>query len=118
MAAGVPRRRRPRVSGSGQAEARREPGGGTGAQDRPANSGDRFFKTCLAASRRSADAASAGPNCAIYEQIEKETEREKAMTVLHMCDAADVSRAGFYRRHNQPASKDRDIDLRDEIQKI
>lgn len=40
------------------------------------------------------------------------------MTILHMCDAAAVSRAGFYRRHNEPASQDRDIDLRDEIQKI
>jgi putative transposase len=40
------------------------------------------------------------------------------MTILHMCDAADVSRAGFYRRHNKPGAKDRDIDLRDEIQKI
>ena len=39
------------------------------------------------------------------------------MTILHMCDAADVSRAGFYRRH-EPVTKDRDIDLRDEIQKI
>ena len=39
------------------------------------------------------------------------------MTILHMCEAADVSRAGFYRRHNAPA-KDRDLDLRDEIQKI
>jgi transposase InsO family protein len=34
-----------------------------------------------------------------------------------MCEAADVSRAGFYRRH-EPATPDRDIDLRDEIQKI
>jgi putative transposase len=39
------------------------------------------------------------------------------MTILHMCEAADVSRAGFYRRHNAPA-KDRDLDRRDEIQKI
>jgi putative transposase len=34
-----------------------------------------------------------------------------------MCEAADVSRTGFYRRHNEP-TEDRDIDLRDEIQKI
>ncbi len=39
------------------------------------------------------------------------------MTILHMCEAADVSRAGFYRRH-EPTTQDRDIDLRDEIQKI
>jgi putative transposase len=40
------------------------------------------------------------------------------MTIRHMCEAADVSRAGFYRRHNVPVAPDRDIDLRDEIQKI
>jgi transposase InsO family protein len=34
-----------------------------------------------------------------------------------MCEAADVSRAGFYRRQ-EPTTQDRDIDLRDEIQKI
>jgi putative transposase len=39
------------------------------------------------------------------------------MTILHLCEAAGVSRAGFYRRHNEP-NEDRDIDLRDEIQKI
>jgi hypothetical protein len=75
------------------------------------------FKACLAASRGSADAASAGPNRAIYEQIDKETQREEAMTILHMCEAADVSRAGFYRRH-EPTTQDRDIVLRDQIQKI
>jgi hypothetical protein len=42
----------------------------------------------------------------------------KAMTILHMCEAASVSRSGFYRRHHEPAAQDRDIDLRDEIQKI
>ena len=24
------------------------------------------------------------------------------MTILHLCEAAGVSRAGFYRRHNEP----------------
>ena len=40
------------------------------------------------------------------------------MTIRHMCEAADVSRAGFYRCHSVSAAQDRDIDLRDEIQKI
>src|SRR5271167_346639 len=40
------------------------------------------------------------------------------MTILHMCEAASVSRSGFYRRHHEPAAQDRDIDVRDEIQKI
>jgi putative transposase len=39
------------------------------------------------------------------------------MTILHMCEAADVSRAGFYRRQ-EPTAQERDLDLRDQIQKI
>jgi len=40
------------------------------------------------------------------------------MTILHMCESAKVSRAGFYRRRSESPVEDRDIDLRDEIQKI
>jgi len=40
------------------------------------------------------------------------------MTILQMCEAAEVSRAGFYRRRHEPTTEDRDIDLRDEVQKI
>jgi transposase InsO family protein len=35
-----------------------------------------------------------------------------------MCQAAEVSRAGFYRHRNEPSCEDRDMDLRDVIQKI
>ena len=40
------------------------------------------------------------------------------MTVVQMCQAADVSRAGWYRRGHAEPKFDRDIDLRDDIQKI
>ena len=40
------------------------------------------------------------------------------MTVVQMCQAADVSRASFYRNRGTPQAEDRDMDLRDEIQKI
>ncbi len=40
------------------------------------------------------------------------------MTVVSMCHLAEVSRAGFYRRRSAPEAEDRDMDLRDEIQKI
>ena len=40
------------------------------------------------------------------------------MTVVRMCKAADVSRAGFYRHRNAPETEDCDMDLRNEIQKI
>jgi putative transposase len=40
------------------------------------------------------------------------------MTIVQMCAVAGVSRAGWYRRAAAPAKPDRDIDLRDAIQKI
>lgn len=40
------------------------------------------------------------------------------MTIVHMCQAADVSRATRYRRGNVSPRSDRDVDLRDDIQKM
>lgn len=40
------------------------------------------------------------------------------MTVASMCQAGQVSRATFYRHRNRPEAPDRDMDLRDAIQKI
>jgi putative transposase len=40
------------------------------------------------------------------------------MSVVSMCQAADVSRAGFYRHRKRPVREDRDLDVRDVIQKI
>ena len=40
------------------------------------------------------------------------------MSVGQMCALAGVSRAGFYRFLTMPASGDKDIDLRDAIQRI
>ena len=51
-------------------------------------------------------------------QIDQEVEWETAMTVVRMCHSTKVSRAGFYRRQNESDAEDRDLDLRDEIQKI
>ena len=60
------------------------------------------------------DAASAHLNHAIYQQFEKETQREEAMTVLAMCKSAEVSRAGFYRQRTaRPVEDNTDLDLLD-----
>ena len=40
------------------------------------------------------------------------------MTILKMCEVADVSRAGWYRRSSEPTKSERDIELHDAIQKI
>jgi putative transposase len=54
----------------------------------------------------------------MYDQIDQEVGRETAMTVVQMCQAAEVSRASFYRYRTAPEAEHRDMDLRDEIQKI
>jgi putative transposase len=41
-----------------------------------------------------------------------------AMTVLRMCQLGDISRAGLYRFAPEAEHEDRDLDLRDEIQRI
>jgi putative transposase len=40
------------------------------------------------------------------------------MTIVQMCEVADVSRAGWYRRSDEPTKSERDIELRDAIQKV
>jgi putative transposase len=40
------------------------------------------------------------------------------MTIAQMCRAADVCRAGWYRRDDASPQSDRDVDLRDDLQKI
>src|SRR4051812_29305119 len=40
------------------------------------------------------------------------------MTIVQMCQTADVSRASWYRHDGASPKADRDVDLRDEIQKI
>jgi len=50
--------------------------------------------------------------------MDKEVERGAPMTIVQMCEVADVSRAGWYRRSSEPTKSERDIDLHDAIQKI
>ena len=64
--------------GFGQEESRREPGSGTGAENRPAGVGDRFFETVLAAHRRTADAAGVDWKSAIYQQVRQEMSGQRA----------------------------------------
>ena len=40
------------------------------------------------------------------------------MTLGQMCQVAEVSRAGWYRHGRATLKSDRDVDLRDDIQKI
>jgi hypothetical protein len=72
----------------------------------------------LAETGRAADAAGTGWKAAIYRHIQNQIEKGSQMTVLRMCDLGHVSRAGLYRFDSEAETRDDDLDLRDDIQKI
>jgi transposase InsO family protein len=71
----------------------------------------------LAAHRRTADAAGIEWKSAVYRKIGEEVIAGRGLTVERMVELARVSRASFY-RFNQEARPDRDMNLRDAIQRI
>ena len=105
------------VSGFGEEESRGEPGSGVGAGNRPADLGDRFFETVLAAHRRIADAAGVNWKAAIYQQFRQEMSANE-LAIESMCTLAGVSRRGFYRFDPDAKPAERDMDPRDAIQRI
>jgi len=92
LAAGISERARQRLPGQ------RKPvlGGGsncrTGAQDRPAGAGDRFFEGVVAAHRGTADAAGVDWKSAIYRKVEEEVKAGRGMTIERMVKLGRVSR--------------------------
>jgi putative transposase len=72
----------------------------------------------LAADRATAAAAGRDWKAVVGEQIRKETERGGAMTVERMCQLGGISRSGFYRMGSRSEGVDRDVELRDAIQRI
>src|SRR5690242_14871921 len=72
------------------------PNSQTGAEDRPTDAGDRFFKKLLATHRR-AEVAGIGWKAAIYGSIQEQVRREAGMSIAEMCAVAQVNRAGYYR---------------------
>jgi putative transposase len=71
----------------------------------------------LAAHRRTADAAGIEWKSAVYRKIGEEVIAGRGLTVERMVELAGVSRASFY-RFSEEAKPDRDMDLRDAIQRI
>src|SRR5690348_13733906 len=102
----------------GPAASRGKPGVGTGAEHRSATFGNRFFAALLAAGRRAAEAAGANWKAAVYEQIEQEIRTGRRLTRRRMCQLGQVSRAGFYRYRQAPEPVDRDMELRDALQRL
>jgi putative transposase len=73
----------------------------------------------LAAHRARADAAGSGWKSAVFRKIKEEVKAGRGLTVKRMVTLVGVSRAAFCRfDDNAEAAPDRDMDLRDAIQRI
>src|SRR5207249_6223185 len=110
---------RQRVSGQWEAALVRRPDRRAGAQGRPAGAGDRFFEGVLAAHRGAADAAGTDWKSAVYRKVQGEMKVGRGLTMARMVELGGVSRASFYRYDEDGCVRpDRDMDLRDAIQRI
>jgi hypothetical protein len=90
-----------------------------GAKDRPADAGDRFFAGVLAAHRGTADAAGIAWKSAIYRKVAEAVSGNGGLRIRRMLEWGRASRSSFYRfdPEGQPGT-DRDMELRDAIQRI
>src|SRR5947199_2780164 len=119
MAKGIPSGAGERLSGQWKVALGGGPCSGSGAEGRPAGSGDRFFEGVLAAHRGTADAAGTDWQSAVFRKIGEEVKADRGLTVERMVTLAGVSRASYYRfDENAEAGSDPDMDLRDAIQRI
>jgi len=93
---------------------------GAGLQARPAGAGNRFFEGMLVAHRGTADAAGIDWKSAVYRKVQEEMKANRGLTIERMVELGLVSRSGFYRfgGGEQRQRADRDMDLRDAIQRI
>ena len=72
----------------------------------------------LAACRRAAEAAGIDYPHLVYSHLDKEVRTASLIPLVDLCRLAGVSRAGFYRWRHALQPVDRDLDLRDDIQRI
>jgi transposase InsO family protein len=71
----------------------------------------------LAAHRRTADVAGIDWKSAVYRKVAEEVTARQRLSIERMVELGRVSRSGFY-RFDENARPDRDMDLRDAIQRI
>jgi transposase InsO family protein len=71
----------------------------------------------LAAHRRTADVAGIDWKSAVYRKVAEEVTSGQRLSIERMVELGRVSRSGFY-RFDENARPDRDMDLRDAIQRI
>jgi transposase InsO family protein len=71
----------------------------------------------LAAHRRTADVAGIDWKSAVYRKVAEEVTAGQRLSIERMVELGRISRSGFY-RFDEGAKPDRDMDLRDAIQRI
>jgi len=76
------------------------------------------FEASLAACRQTAPAACSPQRRALYAHIEAEVRTETRLPVSGMCDLAQVSRAGYYRRRAPAPARRKDVEIRDAMYRI
>jgi hypothetical protein len=78
-----------------------------------------IFERVLAAHRRAADAAGTEWKSAVYDQVREEMKAARGLTIRRMVGLGRVSRSSFYRFDpERKTGTDRDMELRDAIQRI
>src|SRR5450755_1746446 len=68
--------------------------------------------------KRTADAAGIDWKSAVYRKVQQEVKADRGLTIERMVELGRVSRSGFYRFQDAEPGPDRDMELRDAIQKI
>jgi len=76
-----------------------------------------FLKGCLQRIEEQ-DAAGSDWKSAVYRKVQEEVKADRRLTIERMVELGRVSRSGFYRFDDAEPGSDRDMELRDAIQKI
>ncbi len=90
---------------------------GVGASVGKDGAGKRFFKKSLQASKGRTLEEQRAWRSALYGEV-MQLEGKAGLSILEACDAARVSRAGFYRRLDEHLPRQADTELRQQIQQI
>ena len=77
-----------------------------------------FFEGRLAAHRGATDAAGTDWKSAVYGKVQEEVKAHRGLTLERMVELGRVSRSGFYRFQKAAPGPNRDMELRNAIQKI
>src|SRR5688572_24434398 len=97
---------------------RRSPNGRVGAQNRPADYGERFFKKSLGAFQGSSSSSRHQWRGCVFNEIRQAAAEGQGEAVKALCAMTGLSRATYYRWRRPPTASAVAVELRDEMQRI